>query len=387
VSDASGAGDPAPVATATKSESGPRPDPVDWPTAQRVARLVAGRDQIASSYLGASLARDFESVTTEAEDLVAEFTGLRAPGRARAAVLDRGGWVDANISSMRQMLAPLTERLGERLALSPVAPIGRKVAGAEVGSLLGYLAQRVLGQYDLLVPESDADSGSGAADADAVYYVGPNILGLEKRFAFRPLDFRRWIAIHEVTHRAQFTGVPWMKEYFLSLVQGSMAIVDPDPAVLLRAIGRAADALRAGKNPLDEGGLVGLFASPEQQEILGRVQALMSLLEGHGNYVMNELGERHVQGADRMARVLHTRRQQKGIAGQLQKLLGIEMKMRQYEVGERFVRGVDTAAGISALDAAWRDPASLPTVPELEDPEAWLARVSATPAAHGAVAG
>jgi coenzyme F420 biosynthesis associated uncharacterized protein len=365
-------------------EAAPRPDPVDWPTAMRVARMVAGRDLIASSYLGASLTRDFESVTTEAEDLVADFTGLRAPGRARAAVLDRGGWVEANLASMRQMLAPLTARLGERMAQSPVAPIGRRIAGVEVGSLLGYLAQRVLGQYDLLVPDSEP----GGPDGDAVYYVGPNVLVLEKRFAFRPLDFRRWIAIHEVTHRAQFTGVPWMRDYFLSLVEGSMSIVDPDPAVLLRAIGRAADAVRAGRNPLDEGGLVGLFASPEQQEILARVQALMSLLEGHGNYVMNELGRAHVNGADRMARVLHSRRQQKGIGGQIQKLLGIEMKMRQYEVGERFVRGVESAAGISALDAAWRDPASLPTVVELDDPGAWLARVSATPAAaHGAVAG
>jgi coenzyme F420 biosynthesis associated uncharacterized protein len=360
------------------------PDPVDWPTAVRVARLVAGRDQIASSYLGASLSRDFESVTSEAEDLVADFTGLRAPGRAHAKVLDRAGWVEANVGSMRTMLAPLTERLGERLAQSPVAPIGRRIAGVEIGSLLGYLAQRVLGQYDLLVPDSEP----GAPDADAVYYVGPNILGLEKRFAFRPLDFRRWIAIHEVTHRAQFTGVPWMRDYFLSLVQSSLSIVDPDPAVLLRAIGRAADALRAGRNPLDEGGLVGLFASPEQQEILGQVQALMSLLEGHGNYVMNELGSQHVNGADRMARVLHSRRQQRGIGGQIQKLLGIEMKLRQYEVGERFVRGVESAAGIAALDAAWRDPSSLPTVVELDDPRAWLARVAATPAAaHGAVAG
>ncbi len=349
----------------------------------RVARMVAGRDLIAASYLGDSLTRDFESVTTEAEDLVADFTGLRAPGRAKAAVLDRAGWVDANVASMRIMLAPLTDKLGERLAQSPAAPIGRRVAGVEVGSLLGYLAQRVLGQYDLLVPDSEP----GAPDADAVYYVGPNVLGLEKRFAFRPLDFRRWIAIHEVTHRAQFTGVPWMREYFLSLVEGSLSIVDPDPAVLIRAIGRAADAVRAGKNPLDEGGLVGLFASPEQQEILGQVQALMSLLEGHGNYVMNELGRRHVNGADRMARVLHSRRQQKGIGGQIQKLLGIEMKMRQYEVGERFVRGVEREAGIAALDAAWRGPESLPTVPELDDPSAWLTRVSATSAAHGAVAG
>jgi coenzyme F420 biosynthesis associated uncharacterized protein len=361
-----------------------RPDPVDWPTALRIARLVAGRDQIATSYLGASLARDFESVTTEAEDLVAEFTGLRAPGRAHAKVLDRAGWVEANVASMRVMLEPLTEKLGERLAQSPIAPLGRRIAGAEVGSLLGYLAQRVLGQYDLLVPDSE----SGSADADAVYYVGPNILALEKRFAFRPLDFRRWIAIHEVTHRAQFTGVPWMREYFLSLVQGSLSIVDPDPTVLLRAIGRAADALRAGRNPLDDGGLVGLFASAEQQEILGRVQGLMSLLEGHGNYVMNELGVRHVNGADRMARVLNSRRQQRGINRQFQKLLGMEMKMRQYEVGERFVRGVERIAGIAALDAAWRDPSCLPTVAELDDPQGWLARVSATPAAaHGAVAG
>jgi coenzyme F420 biosynthesis associated uncharacterized protein len=366
------------------TDTASRPDPVDWATARRVARLVAGRDQIASSYLGASLSRDFESVTTEAEDLVADFTGLRAPGRAHAAVLDRAGWVDANIGSMRTMLAPLTEKLGERLAQSPVAPIGRRVAGAELGSLLGYLAQRVLGQYDLLVPETEP----GSASADAVYYVGPNVLALEKRFAFRPLEFRRWIAIHEVTHRAQFTGVPWMRDYFISLVQGSLAIVDPDPTVFLRAIGRAADALRAGRNPLDDGGLVGLFASPEQQEILGRVQGLMSLLEGHGNYVMNELGRRHVNGAERMARVLHTRRQQRGLNRQIQKLLGIEMKMRQYEVGERFVRGVESAAGIAALDAAWRDPSCLPTVAELEDPPGWLARVSATPAAtRGAVAG
>jgi coenzyme F420 biosynthesis associated uncharacterized protein len=359
------------------------PDPVDWPTAIKVARMVAGRDQIAASYLGASLARDFEAVTVEAEELVADFTGLRSPGKAHAEVLDRAGWVEANVTSMQTMLAPLTERLGERLAQSPIAPLGRRIAGAEVGSLLGYLAQRVLGQYDLLVPEADP----GSPGADAVYYVGPNVLALEKRFAFRPLDFRRWIAIHEVTHRAQFTGVPWMRDYFLSLVQGSMSIVDPDPTVMLRAIGRAADALRVGKNPLDDGGLVGLFASPEQQEILGRIQGLMSLLEGHGNYVMNELGRRHVNGADRMNRVLSTRRQQRGLGKQFQKLLGMEAKMRQYEVGERFVRGVETAAGIEALDAAWRDPSCLPTVAELDDPEGWLARVSATSATHGAVAG
>src|SRR6476469_10900306 len=147
---------------------------------------------------------------------------------------------------MRRLLQPLTARVGERMASSRVAPIGRRIAGTETGVLLGYLAQRVLGQYDLLVLDEEGAS-------DAVYYVGGNVLALEKRFAFRPRDFRLWIAIHEVTHRAQFTAVPWLKGYFLSLVEQALAIVDPDPGRLVQAMMRAADELRKGHNPLDDG--------------------------------------------------------------------------------------------------------------------------------------
>jgi coenzyme F420 biosynthesis associated uncharacterized protein len=230
----------------------------------------------------------------------------------------------------------------------------------------------VLGQYDLLVPEDPT-----APDAtDAVYYVGPNILALEKRYAFRPRDFRLWIAIHEVTHRAQFTAVPWMKQYFLSLVDEALAIVDPDPGRLVQAMIRAADELRKGHNPLDDGGLVALLASPEQRGVLARVQALMSLLEGHGNSVMNELGRLHVAGQERMARVLQARRRNRGVTGILYKLLGFESKLRQYEVGEAFVAAIERAGGPRAIDAAWRSPESLPTLAELARPEEWLQRVA-----------
>jgi coenzyme F420 biosynthesis associated uncharacterized protein len=290
-------------------------------------------------------------------------------------VLDRVGWVDANVSSMQRMLRPFTDRVAERVARSPVAPIGRRVAGAEMGALLGYLAQRVLGQYDLLVPEDPAEAG--AVPTDAVYYVGPNVLGLEKRFAFRPRDFRLWIALHELTHRAQFTGVPWLRGYFLSLVERSLGMVDPDPRRLVQALARAAEELRRGRNPLDEGGLVGLLATPEQRGLLSQVQALMSLLEGHGNVVMNHLGRRYVAGQERMARVLQARREARGLSAQVQKLLGLEMKMRQYELGEAFVEAVERAAGLRAIDAAWRAPEMLPTMEELSDPRQWLARVGA----------
>jgi coenzyme F420 biosynthesis associated uncharacterized protein len=356
----------------SQTDTAAPPEPVDWALAERVARRFAGREPIAASYLGGSLTSDFSAVTREAEQLVGDFSGLRAPGTASACVLDRPQWVHANVSSMRRLLQPLTARVGERMARSPIAPIGRRVAGTEMGVLLGFMAQRVLGQYDLLVPEDPT-----APDTrDAVYYVGPNILSLEKRYAFRPRDFRLWIAIHEVTHRAQFTAVPWMKQYFLSLIDEALAIVDPDPGRLVQAMMRAADELRKGHNPLDDGGLVALLASPEQRGVLAKVQALMSLLEGHGNSVMNELGRLHVAGQERMARVLQARRRSRGVTGILYKLLGFESKLRQYEVGEAFVAAVERESGPRAIDAAWRGPESLPTLDELARPDEWLRRVA-----------
>jgi coenzyme F420 biosynthesis associated uncharacterized protein len=356
----------------TQTDTAAPPEPVDWDLAERVARRFAGREPIAASYLGGSLHADFSAVTTRAEQLVGDFTGLHAPGTASACVLDRPQWVHANVASMRRMLHPLTARVADRMARSPVAPIGRRVAGTEMGVLLGFMAQRVLGQYDLLVP----DDPGAPDDTGAVYYVGANILALEKRYAFRPHDFRLWIAIHEVTHRAQFTAIPWLKQYFLSLVEQALAIVDPDPGRLAQAMMRAADELRKGHNPLDDGGLVALFASSEQRGVLAKVQALMSLLEGHGNSVMNELGRVHIAGQERMARVLQARRRSRGVAGVLYKLLGFESKLRQYEIGESFVAEVVRVGGPHAIDAAWRGPEYLPTMDELARPTEWLTRVA-----------
>jgi coenzyme F420 biosynthesis associated uncharacterized protein len=363
------------------SDGGAR-EPVDWDAARRIGRLVAGRVPLAESYLGASLVADFHEVTREAEALVAEHTGLRAAGGARAEVLDRVGWVDVNVDSMRRLLAPLVERIGKRLERrGVVGGIARAATAAEMGALLGFLSQRVLGQYDLLVPDATDDDGrTRRADGDAVYFVGPNILTIEKRFAFRPRDFRLWIAIHEVTHRAQFSGVGWLRDYYLSLVERALTLVEPDPWVVVRALTNAADELRHGRNPFDQGGIIGLVATPEQRGVLAQVQALMSLLEGHGNVVMSELGRRHVLGEERMARVLAARRR-RGAARHLHRLLGFEAKLRQYEVGEQFVRGVLAAAGRHGIDAAWRGPEWLPTVEELEAPVAWLARVDARPVA------
>ncbi len=265
---------------------------IAWDLATKVAARVAGRDPYASSYLYESLQPDFDELTAQAEELVTAATGLRPlTGPARARVTDRAGWVNANIASFRRLMAPLLNRFEARLAETQstplgrvVQPVGRVVTATQIGTLLGWMSTRVIGQYDLLLMEDDRPE-----DQDIVYYVGPNILGLEKRFAFPPREFRLWVAMNEVTHRAQFTGVPWMRAHFLSLVEQSVGATDPDPARFIEALKRAIDLARSGRNPLDDG-LMALLATPEQAATLDQIQGLMSLLEGHGDITMDRAG-------------------------------------------------------------------------------------------------
>jgi coenzyme F420 biosynthesis associated uncharacterized protein len=352
-------------------------DPVSWDLAERVAVRVGGNDPFASSYHYAGLQPDFEELTAEAEELVAAATGLRSlVGPARARVTDRAGWVSANLASFRRLLRPVIEKVGSRLDRSPVAPVSRAVAGVQLGTMLGWMSTRVLGQYDLLLIEDDRPE-----DQDIVYYVGPNVLALEKRFAFPPREFRLWLALHEVTHRAQFTGIPWMRDHFRTLVEAGLSSIDPDPKRFLEALRRAVDEVRAGRNPLDEGGVVALLAGPEQHAILLKVQGLMSLLEGHGDVTMDRAAADRIPAADRFGRVLRERRASvHGPARLLQKLIGLEAKMRQYEQGERFIEAVEAVGGPELLARAWEGPDLLPSLAEIKDPPTWVARVQRAPA-------
>jgi coenzyme F420 biosynthesis associated uncharacterized protein len=350
--------------------------PVDWQLAERVAVRAAGREPFAESYLAHSLQRDFDEATAEAEELVAQATGLRSmSGPARARVTDRGGWVRANVSSFQRLLRPITDKLGDKMGSALTSGVARKVGGLEVGMLLGWMSGRVLGQYDMLVIEDPAEAAPD--DQDLVYYVGPNVLALEKRFAFPPKEFRLWLALHEVTHRAQFTGVPWLREHYLGLVQQTLESVDPDPKRFLDALGKVVDDLRSGRKPLEDGGIVTLLATPEQRLVLDKVGGLMSLLEGHGDITMDRAGADRIPSADRFARVLRERRASANPGTKLlQRLIGLEAKINQYAQGERFIEEVERlGGGPDALDPVWRGASWLPTLAEIREPEDWLDRV------------
>jgi len=364
----------------------PTPGAVGWDTAERVAGWVGSRAKSPAPYRPDLLQAEFAELTVQAEELVAASTGLRsAAGPARARVTDRSGWVHANVASFQRLLGPHFDRLdpsrlsGTNPVLSrlsgPLATAGRTATGAQMGVVLGWLSTRVLGQYDLLLTEEAAD------EQDLVYFVGPNIVALERQHGFEPREFRLWLALHEVTHRCQFTAIPWMRDYFVSLVEEGVGSLEPDPTRLATSLRRMTEEIRAGRNPLDDNGALGLVATPEQLEGLHRIQALMSLLEGHGDVTMDRAGAADIPSAPQFARVLRSRRKQAhGLSRILQQLIGIEAKLRQYEEGERFIAAVEESGGTELLDRAWRGPEWLPTLEEIRDPSVWIARVAGAPA-------
>lgn len=352
---------------------------IAWDVAERVAVRVARREPLADSYHYTSLEPDFRRFTAEAERLVEEETGLRSlAGPARARVSDRPQWIRANLASFQRLLRPFVERLSAKHSPSgPLGSAGRVVAGAEIGALLGWMSTRVLGQYDMLVIENESP-----ADQDIVYYVGPNIVAIEKLYALPPGEFRLWLALHELTHRAQFTGVPWLRDHFLSLLDATLGGFEPDPKRFLEALSRAVRQLRAGERPLD-GGIVELLATPEQKRVLQKVQGLMSVLEGHGDLVMGRAALDRIPSAGRFHQVLHQRRQSGGAVRLVQRLVGLDAKMRQYQEGERFLEAIEQAGEPDMVDRLWRGPEWLPTLDEIRAPDRWLTRVGVAQAAAG----
>lgn len=344
---------------------------VPWPFAGRVARRIAGTYPLVESYHRARLQTELPPLVERASELVATETRLQLPGVAQVVVVSRGEWAERNLSSFARILELAERRIAERLANAGVGalalPLARRLIAAETGALLGLLSRRVLGQYELVLPSGD--------EADSVAFVGANILAMERTHQFRPAEFRLWIALHEAAHRAQFVAVPWMRGYFFSLVEEMVEGAQPEPGRLGRVVEQVRGRLRRGEPPVDETGLLGLFASPTQRQTLDRVQALMSVLEGHGHVVMDRVGARALRSQERMSRILKARRNDPRTAAFF-RLTGLEMKLRQYELGERFVRRVERIAGWEALDQVWSSPEALPTPEEVENPRRWLDRIA-----------
>ncbi len=367
---------------------------VDWNLAVATATRLARPGPEVTREEARAAVKELRLHAADAEQHVRAFTGMQAPGATGTPVLvvDRPGWVKANVAGFRTIITPLADRMQARRASMPgggaLGAVGGKVTGIELGMLLAFLSSKVLGQYETFAPAEVPSDLSSLDDEHPVQpgrllLVVPNIVAAERELDVDPRDFRLWVCLHEETHRTQFTAVPWLRDHLEGEIHAFLAETDIDPATLLE---RVRDAAGFGGTPGQgdgaggaggTGSLMDIVQTPAQREILGRLTAVMSLLEGHADVVMDGVGPQVVPSVAEIREKFQKRRAKgTGWLDQLlRKALGLDAKMRQYQDGAVFVRGVVDSVGMDGFNRVWTSPNTLPTKDEIHDPSAWVARV------------
>jgi coenzyme F420 biosynthesis associated uncharacterized protein len=343
---------------------------IDWVVAERIAAFVAGTGD------GAAPRVDLGELAAEAQARVIAYTGLRPEGALPPPEgIGRREWVSGNVAAMRALLDPVLTRARTRLGpLGPAMEIATGlVLSLEVGVVLGYLAQRVLGQYELVLLDEAVPERP-----PRLLFVLPNLGEAVRAFDADEREFVTWVTLHEVTHAIQFACVPWLHGYLAGLVRRLLesAEVRLEASPRLRIPSRS--EIRRALAALRRGDLIAIVTTSAERETLDRVQAVMAVIEGHAEHVMDAVAPDLVPSLARLRAGLDRRRRsQSTLARLLAKLLGLELKLRQYEQGKRFCDAIARAGGADALARLFSSPEALPTLPELDDPRAWLARTAA----------
>ena len=341
---------------------------VDWALARQIARFAAGNAQVPA------LGVDLETMSADAERQVADYTGLTLPGPPPPPeMIDRATWAEINLDTLSGFLDPVAERLSDRLGSAgplsgPLRAAASATLAAEVGLVAGYMSQRVLGQYELslLQPEQPA----------RLLFVGPNLVKAIGEMSLDRDSFFAWIVFHEVTHVFQLAGVEWLRPYLADLLREYLETVEVSiekgAAGGLPSLPSASEIVAAYR----EGGLAALVQSKEQRGIMRRLQAVMAVVEGYSEHVMDAVGERVLPGYEKLREAMDRRRASRSAPQRaLERLLGLDLKMRQYVLGKQFCDAVHKQHGIDTLNQVWEAPELLPNLRELENPEAWVSRI------------
>jgi coenzyme F420 biosynthesis associated uncharacterized protein len=342
---------------------------VDWTIALNTARKLVKAGPEISRQGAADAVASLRLCANRAEAYVRDVTGLQTPSAtAPVLIVDRPGWIQANIDGFRQILAPLAAKAAERLSNPSLIGVGSRITGVEVGALLSYLAPKILGQFDPFFP------GTAGQPGGRLLLVAPNIVAVERELRVRPADFRLWVCLHEETHRVQFTAVPWLQAYLNEQIAEVVNATELDGAavaeMLREAVKKIAESLR-GEQELS---IVDLVQTPGQRASIDRITAIMSLLEGHAEVVTDSVGPDVIRSIEEIRAKFNLRRQGQGFDKVIRKLLGLDAKMRQYRDGGKFCRQVIARVGMEGLNKVWTSPETLPSRAEINDPQTWVKR-------------
>lgn len=365
------------------------PGSINWDRARSVA-ISMNRESLLTEPERRRLDREYQDLVQQTIPLVSEFTGTTLPFPLdKVYTFDRVDWIEANIASFQRMFEPI-ERLnlfgdpsGSRPANALWNGLNQTVVSADLGLPLGYLARRVFGQYDLALLGREPLTESGK-----LYFVQPNIRNIEASLHLPPQQFRLWLALHETTHAFEFEGHPWVREHMNGMIDEYFGFLTQDVEFLKRGVAGVRAIWERSRNGDDKatGSWIELVMTPEQRRLFGRMQATMAVIEGYSNYVMNAVGRRLMSDYATIARRFERRQIQRSPAEQLfVRLTGLDTKLEQYRLGERFIDEIARVGGREMVERLWEGPEMLPTLSELHAPGDWLARIPSAPRIGGAV--
>ncbi|MGQ9526797.1 zinc-dependent metalloprotease [Chloroflexus sp.] len=358
--------------TRARNSTRPAGGLIDWEQARQAALRLSQWEQ-APVDNRAFRREQYVRMVALGEPLIADYLGVRLPEPvSRIFVFDRREWLEANIVSFSQLFRPIEEMYekngGGRGALGVLMnDVSSKLLGVQIGGLLGYLAQRVLGQYDLSLLSAEATGGS-------LYFVEPNIARVQQQLGLSDEDFRLWITLHEMTHAFEFEAYPWVRTYFRELLEQNFALVSGQMLSsgnsLVDMLMRLLQGIGSGQHWIET------VLTPEQRAVFDRIQALMSLIEGYGNHVMNAVGRRLLPSFNQIEQQIAQRQRQRTMLDQMVfRLTGLDLKLAQYQQGEAFVNAVVAARGIHFASRVWERPENLPSMDEIRNPGQWIVRM------------
>ena len=355
---------------------------INWDlAASTAARLTPAGPSLGSKEIGAAV-ENLRLMADISVPHVHDITGLEAARDLRDSsvlVVDRASWAKANTQSFAVMLQPAIEKMleGRRGTVTPgAASVGGAITGSQLGAILAFLSSKVLGQYD---PFSALAENSTAPAAGRLLLVAPNIVAVERELNVAPEDFRLWVCLHEQTHRVQFAAAPWLRHHMLEQIEDlSQHLLGNVDSIMERAAA-AARALkdRSGNGAAPgRGAILDLLQDPAERAAISHLTAVMSLLEGHANVVMDAVDASIVRSVKTIRQRFNARGKDRGtIEKFIRSLLGLDAKMRQYTDGAKFVREVVDAAGMEGFNKVWESADRLPTEPEIHDSKLWLERM------------
>lgn len=353
---------------------------INWElAASTAARLAPAGPTLGSAEIGAAV-ENLRLMADISVPHVHHITGLDAARDLRDSsvlVVDRASWAKANTQSFAVMLAPAMEKMleGRRGTINPgAASVSGAITGSQLGAVLAFLSSKVLGQYD---PFSALAENSSAPAAGRLLLVAPNIITVERELNVEPADFRLWVCLHEQTHRVQFAAAPWLRHHMLDEIENLSGQLLGNVDSLMERASAAAKSLRdrTTSGP-GRGAILDLLQNPEEKAALSRLTALMSLLEGHANVVMDAVDASIVPSVKTIRQRFNARGKDRGVIEKfIRSLLGLDAKMRQYSDGAKFVREVVAAAGMEGFNKVWDSADHLPTEPEIHDSKLWLERM------------